>query len=140
MPALAEYSNVYGTCIDILQKKGWRCWYDRQLDVYCAEKDGWDFMGAVKDRGGVDEKGDDNEYVIKCPIRICGDSFVFGYAKKIVENGRTDDVFTENIDEALKFGSRRCAVKAAKKILPGCFDGIKNVVLVSDERMVVECT
>jgi hypothetical protein len=45
MPTLSEYSNVYGTCIDILQKKGWRCWYDKQLDLYCAEKDGWDFMG-----------------------------------------------------------------------------------------------
>lgn len=102
----------------------------------CEDQADWDFMGAVKDRGGVDEKGDDNEYVIKCPIGTCGASFVFGYAKKIVEDGRTEDVFTEKIDEALKFGSRRCAVKAAQKILPGRFDGIKNVVLVSDERMV----
>lgn len=106
----------------------------------CENQDEWDYYGAVRDHCGVDEKdGYDNEYVIKCPIRICGAYFVFGYVKKIVENGRADDVFTEKINEALKFGSRMRAVKAAKKILPGCFDGIKNVVLVSDERKGVTC-
>ena len=106
----------------------------------CENQNEWDYYGAVRDHGGVDEKsGDDNEYVIKCPIGICGASFVFGYVKKIVEKGRTDDVFTENIDEALKFGSRVRAVKAAKKILPGCFDGIRNVVLVADEKWGSEC-
>jgi hypothetical protein len=105
----------------------------------CEDQEDWDYYGSVRDHGGVDEKGDDNEYVIKCPIAICGASFVFGYVKKIVEKGRTDDVFTENIDEALKFGSRIRAVKAAKNIFPGFFDGIKNVVLVSDEMKYKTC-
>ena len=45
MPALSEHSNVYNTCLLILKKKGWRCWYDESLDVYGAEKDGWDLLG-----------------------------------------------------------------------------------------------
>ena len=43
MPALSEYTNVYNTVILILQKKGYQTWYDEQADLYCAEKDGWDF-------------------------------------------------------------------------------------------------
>jgi hypothetical protein len=43
MPALSEYTNVYNTVFVILQKKGYRFWYDRELDLFWAEKDGWDF-------------------------------------------------------------------------------------------------
>ena len=45
MPALSEHSNVYNTCLLILKQKGWRCWYDESLDVFGAEKDGWDLLG-----------------------------------------------------------------------------------------------
>jgi hypothetical protein len=107
--------------------------------ITCENQEDWDYMGAVKDRGGVDEKDNYNEYVIKCPIGVCRGSFVFGYIKKIVENGQAEDVFTKNIDEALKFGSSSCAVQAAQKILPSCFAGIKEIVLVSDERKNVIC-
>ncbi|MBI6547190.1 hypothetical protein [Xenorhabdus lircayensis] len=45
MPALSEYTNVYNTALNILDKKGYRVWYDKKLQAYCAEKNGWDFMG-----------------------------------------------------------------------------------------------
>ncbi len=44
MPALSEYSNVYNTCLLILKKKGWRYWYDESLELFGAEKDGWDLL------------------------------------------------------------------------------------------------
>lgn len=44
MPALSEYSSVTNTAFNILDKKGYNIWYNNKLDVYCAEKDGWDFM------------------------------------------------------------------------------------------------
>lgn len=44
MPALSEYSNVYDTSVSILNKKGYQVWYDRDVDIFCAEKDGWDFQ------------------------------------------------------------------------------------------------
>ena len=25
-------------------KKGFQIWYDKEMELYCAEKDGWDFM------------------------------------------------------------------------------------------------
>ncbi|MDE9455918.1 hypothetical protein [Xenorhabdus bovienii] len=45
MPALSEYTNVYNTALNILDKKGYRVWYDEEIQGYCAEKDGWDFIG-----------------------------------------------------------------------------------------------
>jgi hypothetical protein len=44
MSALAESSNVVNTCFLLLDKKGWRCWYNESLDMFGAEKDGWDFL------------------------------------------------------------------------------------------------
>ena len=44
MAALAEYSNVYNTALILMDQKGYRLWYDRKKELYCAEKDGWDFM------------------------------------------------------------------------------------------------
>ncbi|MDN0088686.1 hypothetical protein QVN42_15100 [Yersinia nurmii] len=44
MPALSEYSSVTNTAFNILDKKGYNVWYNNKLDMYCAEKDGWDFM------------------------------------------------------------------------------------------------
>ncbi|MDE1476617.1 hypothetical protein [Xenorhabdus bovienii] len=44
MPALSEYSSVTNTAFNILDKKGYNIWYNNKLDMYCAEKDGWDFM------------------------------------------------------------------------------------------------
>src|SRR5690242_8676305 len=42
MPALSEYTNVYGTALAILKEKGYQLWRDAN-DLYWAEKDGWDF-------------------------------------------------------------------------------------------------
>ncbi|MBC8951177.1 hypothetical protein [Xenorhabdus sp. TS4] len=44
MPALSEYSNLTNTVFNVLDKKGFNIWYDEEVDMYCAEKDGWDFM------------------------------------------------------------------------------------------------
>lgn len=44
MPVLSDYADVYNTALNILDKKGFRIWYDKKIDVFCAEKDGWDFM------------------------------------------------------------------------------------------------
>jgi hypothetical protein len=44
MPALSEYSNVYNTALSIIKKKGYQLWYDEEAGLYCAERDGWDFM------------------------------------------------------------------------------------------------
>ena len=44
MPALSEYSNVTNTAINILIKKGYRVWHIAENEMYCAEKNGWDFM------------------------------------------------------------------------------------------------
>ncbi|NRD64767.1 hypothetical protein HRD49_23720 [Corallococcus exiguus] len=44
MPTLSEYTNVYDTALIILEQKGFQVWYDKRAQVFCAEKDGWDFM------------------------------------------------------------------------------------------------
>ena len=44
MPALSEYANVSNTVFNILEKKGYQIWYDDEVDMYCAQKNGWDFM------------------------------------------------------------------------------------------------
>ncbi|MBD1229592.1 hypothetical protein [Xenorhabdus griffiniae] len=44
MPVLSEYSNVTNTVFNVLDKKGFNIWYDEEVNMYCAEKDGWDFM------------------------------------------------------------------------------------------------
>lgn len=44
MPSLSQYINVYNTALNILDKKGFRIWYDKKNEMVCAEKDGWDFM------------------------------------------------------------------------------------------------
>ncbi|MEO1087336.1 MAG: hypothetical protein AAFY88_24125 [Acidobacteriota bacterium] len=44
MPALSEYANVHNTAAVILKKKGYQVWFDERLELYCGEKDGWDFM------------------------------------------------------------------------------------------------
>ena len=43
MPTLSEYTNVYKTALTVIRKKGFRTWYDDKTDLFCAEKDGWDF-------------------------------------------------------------------------------------------------
>lgn len=42
MPALSYYTNVHNTALVVLERKGYRLWTENE--VYCAEKDGWDFM------------------------------------------------------------------------------------------------
>lgn len=44
MPALSEHINVHTTALAILKRKGFRYWYNEKINVFCAEKDGWDFM------------------------------------------------------------------------------------------------
>ena len=44
MPALSEYTNVYDTALKVLNKKGYQFWFDEELELFCAEKEGWDFM------------------------------------------------------------------------------------------------
>ena len=44
MPALSEYANVYNTAVLILLEKGYQVWRDEEAELFCAEKDGWDFM------------------------------------------------------------------------------------------------
>jgi hypothetical protein len=43
MAALSEYANVHDTALKILLKKGYQVWLDDEAELYCAEKDGWDF-------------------------------------------------------------------------------------------------
>ncbi|AYH06153.1 hypothetical protein [Pectobacterium parmentieri] len=47
MPVLSEYSNVYNTALNVLDKKGFSVWYDESLDMFCAERNGWDFMAET---------------------------------------------------------------------------------------------
>ena len=44
MPALSAYSNVENTSMCILVEKGYRVWFERDTEMYCCEKSGWDFM------------------------------------------------------------------------------------------------
>ncbi len=44
MPALFEYTNVYGTALQIIKEKGYQIWYQEDDSTYWAEKDGWDFV------------------------------------------------------------------------------------------------
>lgn len=44
MPSLSEYVNVYDSVLEVLRKKGFWVWMDEHTDMFCAEKDGWDFM------------------------------------------------------------------------------------------------
>ncbi len=44
MPALSEYTNVYNSAIELLRRKGFQVWFDKDAAMFCAERDGWDFM------------------------------------------------------------------------------------------------
>lgn len=44
MPALSEYANVYNVALGLLQAAGFQVWFDEPSDLYCAERNGWDFM------------------------------------------------------------------------------------------------
>lgn len=44
MPTLSDYTNVYGEAVKILREKGYQVWQEGMSQMYCAEKDGWDFM------------------------------------------------------------------------------------------------
>ncbi|PWF25499.1 hypothetical protein [Corticimicrobacter populi] len=47
MPALSEYSNVYNTALNVLDRKGFSVWYDEEAEMFCAERNGWDFMAET---------------------------------------------------------------------------------------------
>jgi hypothetical protein len=44
MPALGEYVNVYSSALATLAQKGYQVWYNSKSELFCAEKDGWDFI------------------------------------------------------------------------------------------------
>ncbi|HEY9392174.1 MAG TPA: hypothetical protein VIR27_20675 [Mycobacteriales bacterium] len=44
MPALGEYADVHDTAIAVLEQKGFAVWKDEDADLFCAERNGWDFM------------------------------------------------------------------------------------------------
>jgi hypothetical protein len=44
MPALSEYANVSATAFEVLRAKGFQVWVDESMKMYCAERDGWDFL------------------------------------------------------------------------------------------------
>jgi hypothetical protein len=44
MPTLSDYRNVYGEAVKVLREKGYQVWRTEPSQMYCAEKDGWDFM------------------------------------------------------------------------------------------------
>lgn len=43
MPALGEYANVYDTAIAVLEQKGFAVWHNETAEMFCAQRDGWDF-------------------------------------------------------------------------------------------------
>lgn len=43
MPTLSEYTNVYGSALQVLSEKGYQLWFDPRTNLYYAERDGWDF-------------------------------------------------------------------------------------------------
>jgi hypothetical protein len=43
VPALGEYPNVWDSALAVLEEKGWQVWRNPTADLYCAERDGWDF-------------------------------------------------------------------------------------------------
>lgn len=44
MPALSYWLNVHNTALVVLKRKGFRVWRERESDLICAEKNGWDFF------------------------------------------------------------------------------------------------
>jgi hypothetical protein len=44
MPALSEYVNVYNSALTIIENKGFQIWFNDKAELYCAEREGWDFM------------------------------------------------------------------------------------------------
>jgi hypothetical protein len=44
VPALSDYANVDDTALALLGEKGFQVWRDEAAELYCAERDGWDFM------------------------------------------------------------------------------------------------
>ena len=44
MPALSEYANVYDTALAVLEQKGYLVWKNEKVDMFCAQRQGWDFI------------------------------------------------------------------------------------------------
>ncbi|MEM8494530.1 MAG: hypothetical protein AAF663_03990 [Planctomycetota bacterium] len=43
MLALYNHSNVYSESILLLEEWGYQVWYDKEAELFAAEKQGWDF-------------------------------------------------------------------------------------------------
>jgi hypothetical protein len=43
VPTLSEYSNVYASALGIISEKGYQIWFDKNANLFYAERDGWDF-------------------------------------------------------------------------------------------------
>jgi len=44
MPALSSYINVWNTALVVLQRKGFSLSFDSKLELWRADKSGWDFL------------------------------------------------------------------------------------------------
>lgn len=44
MPTLGDHSNVFDTAFAVMQRKGYRVWYEPDSCHWGAERDGWDFL------------------------------------------------------------------------------------------------
>lgn len=44
MPALGEYPDVEDTALAVLEQKGFAVWRNDDAGLFCAQRDGWDFM------------------------------------------------------------------------------------------------
>ena len=110
--------------------------------ITCEDQESWDYHGAVKDRGGLDVKEYDEgkKWVIKCPIAVngCG-TFVFGYVKAIVPHGKAEEVFDENIRNAIHFNSEREANEVLARLDLPVYNRLMNTVCMQDEERGAAC-
>ena len=82
----------------------------------------------------VKECDEGKKWVIKCPIAVneCG-AFIFGYVKAIVPHGRAEEVFDDNVGNAIHFNSMDKANEAAERLDLPAYKVEKNIACLQDE-------
>jgi hypothetical protein len=111
----------------------------------CEHQIDWDHDGSVREHGGFDAKehcveesprhDHRRKWVIKIPIGMSMlGSFMFGYVKSVIPHGRSDEVFDEDVKNAILFDSEDDADAAAQKLGLPMYDRRKNIVCVDDEK------